>query len=207
MDWDRGLIALMREFGGGRLARHAHLPLQSGSDTVLRRMHRRYRPWHYVEKVHALGEAAGPALTLGADVMAGFPGETDHEFQETYDFIRQLPFGYLHLFPFSPRPGTPGWDLHRQSPVPAAAVDERMAALRHLAHEKSEEHRTAFIGATLDCITLNTPVALRDQNRTALLSENFLPIELEGTLPSNSLVRVRITGVRSGGMLQALLVV
>jgi len=75
MDWDADLIALMAEFGGIRLARHAHLPLQSGSDTVLRRMHRRYRPWHYAEKVEAIRLAAGPALTLGADVMVGFPAK------------------------------------------------------------------------------------------------------------------------------------
>ena len=203
MDWDHDLVALMREFGESRLARHAHLPLQSGSDSVLRRMHRRYRPWHYAEKVHALREAAGPALTLGADVMVGFPGETDREFQDTYDLIRQLPFGYLHLFPFSPRPGTRGWDLHRQSPVSAAAVDERMTALGQLAHEKSEKHRAAFIGLTLPCITLNTPEALRQKHRTSLLSENFLPIELEGTLPPNSLVSARITGMSSGGVLEA----
>ena len=115
MDWDAELIALMAEFGGNRLARHAHLPLQSGSDAVLRRMHRRYRPWHYAEKVEALLRAAGPELTLGADVMVGFPGETDAEFEETLDLIRALPFGYLHLFPFSPRPGTRGWALHAGS--------------------------------------------------------------------------------------------
>ena len=122
MDWDADLIALMSEYGGTRLARHAHLPLQSGSDSVLRRMHRRYRPWHYAEKVSALLRAAGPALTLGADVMVGFPGETDQRISaETVDFIRSLPFGYLHLFPFSPRPGTRAWTLHAESPVPAAS--------------------------------------------------------------------------------------
>ncbi len=132
MDWNAELVGVMREFGGTRLARHAHLPLQSGSDAVLRRMHRRYRPWHYAEKVEALIEAAGSELTLGADVMVGFPGETEREFEETCDFIRALPFGYLHLFPFSPRPGTRGWSLHAESPVPAKVVEERMAALRAL---------------------------------------------------------------------------
>ena len=94
-------------------------------------MHRRYRPWHYAEKVAALIDAVGPELTLGADVMVGFPGETDREFQETLDFIRDFPFGYLHLFPFSPRPGTRGWTLHAESPVASRVVDERMAVLRH----------------------------------------------------------------------------
>ncbi len=133
MDWDAELIALVREFSSTRLARHAHLPLQSGSDSVLRRMHRRYRPWHYAERVFDLLRAAGPALTLGADVMVGFPGETDREFQESYDFIHSLPFGYLHLFPFSPRPATRAWALHAESPVPASVVDERISALRALA--------------------------------------------------------------------------
>ena len=78
-------------------------------------MHRRYRPWHYAEKVDALVRAAGPELTLGADVMVGFPGETDGEFEETLELVRALPFGYLHLFPFSPRPGTRGWALHAEA--------------------------------------------------------------------------------------------
>jgi threonylcarbamoyladenosine tRNA methylthiotransferase MtaB len=176
MDWNAELIGLMAEFGGARLARHAHLPLQSGSDAVLRRMHRRYRPWHYAEKVDALVRAAGPELTLGADVMAGFPGETEGEFTETLELVRALPFGYLHLFPFSPRPGTRGWALHAESPVPAAAVVERMAALRALAAEKSKNHRRWFVGRELDAITLHTPVDLDNRGRTAALTENFLPI-------------------------------
>ncbi len=177
MDWDDELIGLMRDFGGIRLARHAHLPLQSGSDAVLRRMHRRYRPWHYAEKVAALLRAAGPDLTLGADVMVGFPGETESEFEETLAFIRALPFGYLHLFPFSPRPGTRAWALHAASPVPQAAVEERMATLRTLAAEKSHAHRSRFIGSDLSAITLHTPEALSTQGRTAALTENFLPVE------------------------------
>ena len=160
MDWDAELIGLMAEFGGTRLARHAHLPLQSGSDAVLRRMHRRYRPWHYAEKVAALVRAAGPELTLGADVMVGFPGETENEIIETMEMVRALPFGYLHLFPFSPRPGTRGWALHAEAPVPAATVEERMVALRALAAEKSRVHREQFVGRELEAITLHTPAEL-----------------------------------------------
>ena len=209
MDWDAELIGLMAEFGdpgrgAARLARHAHLPLQSGSDAVLRRMHRGYRPWHYAEKVAALMRAAGPALTLGADVMAGFPGETDAEFEETVAMVRALPFGYLHLFPFSPRPATPGWALHAERPVPAEAVEERMAVLRALAAEKSKAHRRCFVGQELEAITLHTAVELGARGRTAALTENFLPVELEGRLEANRLVRVRVTGLTAEGALEAL---
>jgi threonylcarbamoyladenosine tRNA methylthiotransferase MtaB len=203
MDWDAELIGLMAEFGGTRLAKHAHLPLQSGSDAVLRRMHRRYRPWHYAEKVDALVRAAGPELTLGADVMAGFPGETEGEFTETLELVRALPFGYLHLFPFSPRPGTRGWALHAESPVPAAAVVERMAALRALAAEKSKNHRRWFVGRELDAITLHTPVDLDNRGRTAALTENFLPVEIEGRLTANRMVQVRVVGLNVEGTLEA----
>ncbi len=216
MDWDEEMIALMREYGrtspaaartsfcphGSRLARHAHLPLQSGSDAVLRRMHRRYRPWHYAEKVRALFAAAGPDLTLGADVMVGFPGETDREFEETMAFARALPFGYLHLFPFSPRPGTPGWALHAESPVLPRAVEERMAALRILAAEKSRTHRMNFAGRKLEAITLHTPPALAARRRTAALTDNFLAVELNGRWPANRLVRVLLTGVTGEGALE-----
>jgi threonylcarbamoyladenosine tRNA methylthiotransferase MtaB len=203
MDWNAELIALMAEFGGGRLARHAHLPLQSGSDAVLRRMHRRYRPWHYAEKVVALVRAAGPELTLGADVMAGFPGETDAEFEETLELIRKLPFGYLHLFPFSPRPGTRAWAMHQEKPVHPAVVEERMAALRTLAKKKSQAHRRRFIGRELDAITLHTADAVALRGYSAALTENFIPVELEGKFPANRHVRVCIGGPNREGELLA----
>lgn len=203
MDWSDELIALMREYGGHRFARHAHLPLQSGSDAVLRRMHRRYRPWHYAEKLEALLRAVGPELTLGTDVMVGFPGETDREFAETVDFIRALPFGYLHLFPFSPRPNTRGWDLHKAAPVAAKIVNERMTALRALAAEKTAAHRRQFIGRTLYAITLHTPQALAAQGSTAALTENFIPVEIEGRFAANELLRIRPTGFTADGNLAA----
>ena len=202
MDWSEELIALVGEFGGKRLARHAHLPLQSGSDAVLRRMHRRYRPWHYAEKVEALLRAAGPDLTLGADVMVGFPGETDSEFEETVAFIRALPFGYLHLFPFSARPGTPGWALHAESPVPQEAVEERMTALRALAAEKTAAHRRQFVGREVEAITLHTPAELAGRGSTAALAENFLPVEICGSFAANRLLWLRATALDSDGALR-----
>jgi threonylcarbamoyladenosine tRNA methylthiotransferase MtaB len=203
MDWDGEMIALMAEFGGARLCRHAHLPLQSGSDAVLRRMHRRYRPWHYAQKVTELVRAAGPELTLGADVMVGFPGETAREFEETLELVRALPFGYLHIFPFSPRPGTRGWAMHTESPVPTGAVQERLAALRSLAAMKARAHREQFVRRTLEAITLNTSPDAASRGRIRALTENFLPVEVSGQIPSNRLVQVRVTGLSAEATLEA----
>ena len=193
MDWTAELIELLAEFGSSaRLARHAHLPLQSGSDAVLRRMHRRYRPWHYAEKVQQLVGAAGEGLCLGADVMVGFPGETDAEFRETYDFIAALPFAYLHLFPFSPRPGTPGWQLHLDHPVAHAAVRERMAALEALGREKAKAFRAGFVGRSLPGITLNPSPAENALGHGSALTDNFLPVALSNPVPANQLGTVLV---------------
>jgi threonylcarbamoyladenosine tRNA methylthiotransferase MtaB len=117
--------------------------------------------------------------------------------------VRALPFGYLHLFPFSPRPGTRGWALHAETPVPAAVVEERMTALRALAAEKSANHRRRFVGLELEAITLHTPAELGGRGRTAALTENFLPVEIDGLLPANRLVRVRAVGLNAERTLEA----
>ena len=99
MDWSDELIALVAS--SPRVAKHAHVPLQSGSDAVLRRMHRKYRPWHYREKIEEI-HAAMPTAAIGADVMVGFPGETDAEFEATRRFIEDLAVYLpprLHLLP------------------------------------------------------------------------------------------------------------
>ena len=118
MDWSDELISLVAS--SPRIAKHAHVPMQSGSDAVLRRMHRKYRPWHYREKIEKI-RAAMPTAAIGADVMVGFPGETDAEFEATRRMIEDLPFTYLHVFTYSPRPGTPAAAMPNQVPVHARA--------------------------------------------------------------------------------------
>ncbi len=210
MDWSADLLALYREFaiagsrepgaGSARLARHTHLPLQSGSDTILRRMYRRYRPWHYAEKLAAIRTLL-PDAAIGADVMIGFPGETDALFQESYDFIAAQPFTYLHLFPFSARPGTPAWELHRQNPVAVRAVQERMAALRDLIAEKSRAFRSGFIGRTLSAITIGDDAEMPGPNPTTeAVTDNFIKFTLDAALPANRLVNARITALWDGGL-------
>ena len=110
-----------------RIAQHVHAPLQSGSDTVLRRMRRWYRARHYADRI-LKARARMPDAAIGADVMVGFPGETEAEFEESRAFIQSLPFTYLHVFTYSERPGTPaagmpgsGSDSRTQAPQPRAA--------------------------------------------------------------------------------------
>src|SRR5256885_17122956 len=114
MDWSDQLIALMAE--NTRIAKHAHVPLQSGSDAVLRRMHRKYRPWHYRDKIKKI-RAAMPTAAIGADVMVGFPGETDAEFESTRKMVEELPFTCLHVFTSSAGPGTPAASAPQELPV------------------------------------------------------------------------------------------
>ncbi len=204
MDWTPDMVALFKQFSpSARLARHAHLPLQSGSDAVLRRMHRRYRPWHYAAKVAALVEASGSQLGLGADVMVGFPGETDAEFRETYDFIVALPFTYLHLFPFSPRPGTAGWELHRLSPVPSQAVNERLAAVRELIAAKTLSFRRSLLGQIIPAITLQTPQHIAAKGHSSALTDNYIPMEIDSPLGANQLVFILPHAIDSSGTVRS----
>ncbi|MDT8342151.1 MAG: MiaB/RimO family radical SAM methylthiotransferase [Longimicrobiales bacterium] len=130
---------------GGRLAPHLHMPLQSGADPVLRRMRR----WHTREQYRrrALEIASRlPVLGLGADVITGFPGETDAHHERTVALVRELPFTYLHVFPFSPRDGTPAAALNREMPVPQRVAGERSRELRELARCRGEVYRARRVG-------------------------------------------------------------
>ena len=189
MDWTPQLLALFAN--QPRLAQHAHLPLQSGSDTILRAMHRRYRPWHYAEKLRIIREHM-PDASIGADVMVGFPGETDGLFAESFAFIAAQPLTYLHLFPFSARPGTRAWYLAQQSPVHPGVVSQRMARLRELIAGKNRNFRSNFIGRTLLAVTLQT--------ETTAVTDNFLEVELESGVAANQNVCVRITGLTERGV-------
>ena len=194
MDWSADLLALYRAYAveysastGPRLARHAHLPLQSGADAILRGMHRRYRPWHYAEKLAAF-RATMPDAAIGADVMVGFPGETDALFEDSYRFIAQQPFTYLHLFPFSARPGTAAWQLHRKHPVRGEAVRDRMARLRELTDEKSAAFRQRARQQRLSVVTLKPKPEHETQDVTPAVSDNFLHLEIAGRFSANQML-------------------
>jgi threonylcarbamoyladenosine tRNA methylthiotransferase MtaB len=188
MDWTDELIALCASTE--RIAKHAHVPMQSGSDRVLRLMHRKYRPWHYREKVEKI-RAAMPTAAIGADVMVGFPGETDADFEETRGFIESLPMTYLHVFTFSARPGTPAAAMPNQ--VHPQVMKERNRILRELAAKKKRKFQQGFIGETLQAITLTH----FNGTHTECLTDNFQKLWLEGKWEANQWVEARILGIEN----------
>ncbi len=186
MDWSDELIELVAS--SPRIAKHAHVPMQSGSDAVLRRMHRKYRPWHYREKILKIRNAMSNAA-IGADVMVGFPGETEAEFSETRRMIEELPFTYLHVFTYSTRPGTPAAEQDGQ--VPVALARERNRVLRELAHGKKAAFLSSQVGALVEAITLQTGGA----DFTEALTHNYLKAKIAGQQEANRWVQVRVEGV------------
>ena len=195
MDWTDDLIALVAS--SPRIAKHAHVPLQSGSDTVLRRMHRKYRPWHYRDKIEKI-RAAMPTAAIGADVMTGFPGETLAEFESTLRLIEDLPFTYLHVFTYSARPGTPAAAMPNQVPVHIAR--ERNKILRDLAAAKKQAFMRTFIGQTLEAITLGSCAvdAPAREGLTEALTDNYQKLSLSGHYEPNRWITAKVNAVSDG---------
>ncbi|HYA18865.1 MAG TPA: tRNA (N(6)-L-threonylcarbamoyladenosine(37)-C(2))-methylthiotransferase MtaB [Bryobacteraceae bacterium] len=187
MDFSDDLLDLMAS--NERIAKHVHAPLQSGSDAILRRMHRKYRPRHYADRV-TRARRLMPDAAIGADVMVGFPGETDELFEESRQFIEAMPFTYLHVFTYSERPGTPAATMPGVVPMPVRK--ERNRILRDLAAAKNAAFRQSMQGREFSAVTLDPPgVALTD---------NFVKASLDMPYAANHLVRLRIKALTSQGV-------
>ncbi|MCE7794200.1 tRNA (N(6)-L-threonylcarbamoyladenosine(37)-C(2))-methylthiotransferase MtaB [Salipaludibacillus sp. CUR1] len=132
-----------------KIVRHLHVPLQSGSDTVLKRMRRKYTAEFYKERVDRLKKAL-PGLAVTSDVIVGFPGETDKEFNETADFIRKIGFSELHVFPYSKRTGTPAARMEDQ--VDDQVKNERVHYLIELSNQQAKEYASLYEGHVLEMI-------------------------------------------------------
>ena len=190
MDFSDELLDLMAS--RTRIAPHVHAPLQSGSDRILRRMHRRYRPRHYADRI-VKARRLIPDAAIGADVMVGFPGETDADFEESRQFIEQLPFTYLHVFTYSERPGTPA--AEDPQAVPMAERKERNRVLRELGERKNREFRQRMVGRTLSAVTLHEP--------GAALTGNYLKVQLAALRSANLIADLRIGGLTRDGLREA----
>jgi threonylcarbamoyladenosine tRNA methylthiotransferase MtaB len=171
----------------GRMAPHFHAPLQSGSDRILKAMHRWYRAGHYAERVKLIRKTL-PNAGIGADVIAGFPGETDEDFAKTIALIEQLPLTYLHVFSFSVRPGTAAARL--PSFVPGPLIRERAQALRWLGEKKAAAFRMAQRGRAVEALTLHRS----GENWTPALTGNYLKVRVAGERPANLWCTVEISG-------------
>jgi threonylcarbamoyladenosine tRNA methylthiotransferase MtaB len=170
------------------MAHHFHIPLQSGSARILRAMYRPYTPQYYSELVARI-HARIPDAAIGADVMVGFPGETDEDFIATYRLIEESPLTYLHVFPYSSRPGTVAADLPNH--IPEHVSRFRSKALRSLIAQKNEAFRRTMIGREIEVLTLEDGSGI---------SSNFVQVTLPVGVPVNQWMRVSVTALDDHGV-------
>ena len=179
---------------------HLHIPLQSGSDTILKKMHRRYTAAEFVAKVARCKEMV-PAAAIGVDVLVGFPGETEKDFMQTFELVANLPIAYLHVFPYSKRPGTPAAKMTNQ--VPAKIKRERVAHLRKLDHIK----RTAFYQSRIGKVH---HVLVEAENSAAGwargFTDNYIPVHFKAKPDvANRIVPVKLERLQERFVIGSLL--
>jgi len=177
-----------------RMAKHFHVPLQSGSDRILRLMRRPYLAEYYAELVGKMRRRV-PDAAIGADVMVGFPTETDEDHTNTVQLLEAAPMTYLHVFPYSHRPGTASAILKPE--VHGRIARQRGKELRDLADRKNLEFRSSFVGRHLSVITL-----AQDHNQPArALSTNYLKVEIsQGSVEANQVVSAEVTELTADGL-------
>ncbi len=176
-------------FNTNRLANHLHLPLQAGSDKVLKMMNRKYNKEEFRNQVNLI-RSYTPDIAITTDVICGFPEETDDEFNETYDFIKEMGFAKLHVFPFSLRKGTKAENL---KPVDSKVIKERVKKLIELDYELQSSYNEKFINKEVDII-----VEERHEDYLIGHSSNFLAVYIpyEENL-NKEMVRVKITNMKN----------
>lgn len=175
---------------------HLHIPLQSGDDQILQKMHRRYRGEDFAELIGRIKKIM-PDAAIGVDVMAGFPGEDDRAFQNTYDLLAGLPITYLHVFPYSKRPGTVAAGMSGQ--VLKKIKDERVAALRELAERKKREFYEAHLGEVREVL-----VESGGRRKAATMkgfTDNYIPVSFAAATDANQLLQVRLEKLGDDGVI------
>jgi threonylcarbamoyladenosine tRNA methylthiotransferase MtaB len=152
---------------------HLHIPLQSGSDTILIKMNRRYSVKQFTEKVNCCKEMV-PEAAIGVDVVVGFPGETQEKFLQTYDLLSNLPISYFHVFPYSKRPGTPAAKMKDQ--ISAKTKNERVAVLRKLDHKKRSAFYKSRVGKVHQVLVES---AKAPDGLAKGFTDNYIPVRFE----------------------------
>jgi threonylcarbamoyladenosine tRNA methylthiotransferase MtaB len=177
-----------------RLCRHFHLALQSGSGAVLQRMRRRYDKHEYAAAVERLRRAV-PEVAITTDVIAGFPGESEAEFQESYEFCRDLAFAGMHVFPYSQRDGTLAARMPNQVPEPLKK--QRVRVLLRLAEQMAETYRGGFIGGEADVLWEER----RPDGRWEGLTDTYVRVRAPGgPALHNRITATRVLGLEEDGL-------
>lgn len=177
-----------------RMAHHFHIPLQSGAARILRSMYRPYGPGYYADLLQRIRTAV-PDAAIGADVMVGFPGESDEDFAATYRLIENSPLTYLHVFPYSSRPGTVAAGL--RYPVPDHVIRHRARALRQMIALKNESFRRSMIGREIEVLVLEEEP---EHGWRIAISGNFIRVNVPENSPANKWIRTRVVNVNDFGV-------
>ncbi len=191
---------LLDIWSDGRLCPHFHMPLQSASTAVLKRMRRRYTPDRYAEAVDQLRTRV-PGSSVTADVIAGFPGETDEDFEATYDFCGRMEFASMHVFPYSSRPGTSA--AHFKDHVEPHVKAERVARLLRLAETSSDDFRRGQLGSTRPVLWESTRESDDGDSEQVGLTDNYVRViaasdrDLTNTITGARLLRLEGDLVRA----------
>ncbi|MGB7095178.1 MAG: radical SAM protein, partial [Anaerolineales bacterium] len=181
-----------------RLCRHLHLPLQSGSRTVLRRMARNTSPEKFADLVSA-ARAACPEIAITTDLIAGFPGETDQEFLDTVDFIQQISFSGGHVFTYSARPGTSAEKMPDHIDFPIRK--ERNAKLREVLGESAQTYQRKFLNHTLPVLWESVSQMDSDSWHLHGLTDNYLRVHANTAQNYwNQITPVRLSSIDENGL-------
>ncbi|HEY9576905.1 MAG TPA: radical SAM protein, partial [Pseudobacillus sp.] len=173
------------------VVRHLHVPLQSGSNTVLKRMRRKYTMEFFADRLNRLKKAL-PGLAVTSDVIVGFPGETEEEFMETYNFIKEHQFSELHVFPYSKRTGTPAARMDDQ--IDEEVKNERVHRLIALSDQLAKEYASRFEGEVLEVIPEEPFKEGSEEGLYMGYTDNYLKVVFPATEEMvGQIVKVKIT--------------
>lgn len=173
---------------------HYHIPLQAGDDEILERMNRHYSTDIFQELLNGIRQRQ-PSAAIGLDIITGFPGETEQQFDDTCEYLRRLPFSHLHVFPFSRRPGTPAAEMKGQ--LPGNIIKERAAKLREIGERKLAAYATQFVGRSLEVVIEGGEADGKKKG----LSRNYLSVRVDASgVEQGDCVQVAISSSRSGAL-------
>jgi len=192
-EFDEDLFAYLKS--SRHICPHFHVPLQSGSNRILKLMNRHYTREEYIEKLEQIKELF-PYATFGADVIVGFPTETEEDFAQTFEVVEKSPLNWLHVFPYSPRPGTPAEKIKER--VPETVVKHRSNMLRRLIEKKREDFYRKLMGKDFYAI-----VEKVEKGQTTVLTENYVHALLEDSFnkelfSQGKLIKVKVSKLEGG---------